>query len=104
MPPHNSNINRPKGTSLRPLRAIGPFIRPYLGTLFLAMGALLVASGAFLALPVAVRYVIDFGFSAADAATVDRYFYAFLGRCPPVRDLRSGPLLFSQLAGRAGGS
>lgn len=79
MPPHNSNINRPKGSSLKPLRAIAPFIRPYLGTLFLAMGALLVASGAFLALPVAVRYVIDFGFSAEDAATVDRYFFGFLG-------------------------
>ncbi len=79
MPPHNSNINRPKGSSLKPLRAIAPFVRPYLGTLFLAMGALLVASGAFLALPVAVRYVIDFGFSAEDAATVDRYFYGFLG-------------------------
>ncbi len=79
MPPHNSNINRPKGTSIKPLRAIAPFIRPYLGTLFLAIGALLVASGAFLALPVAVRYVIDFGFSAEDAATVDRYFYGFLG-------------------------
>ena len=42
------------------------------------IGALLIASGAFLALPVAVRYVIDFGFSAEDAATVDRYFYGFL--------------------------
>jgi ATP-binding cassette subfamily B protein len=78
MPPHSRDINRPKGTSIKPLRAIAPFIRPYLGTLFLAMGALLVASGAFLALPVAVRYVIDFGFSAEDAATVDRYFYGFL--------------------------
>ena len=79
MPPHNSSINRPKGSSIKPLRAIIPYVRPYLGTLFLAMGALLVASGAFLALPVAVRYVIDFGFSSEDAATVDRYFYGFLG-------------------------
>ena len=78
MPPHSRDINRPKASSIKPLRAIAPFIRPYLGTLFLAMGALLVASGAFLALPVAVRYVIDFGFSAEDAATVDRYFYGFL--------------------------
>ena len=78
MPPHSSTINRPKGSSIKPLRAIIPFIRPYLGTLFLAIGALLIASGAFLALPVAVRYVIDFGFSAEDAATVDRYFYGFL--------------------------
>ena len=79
MPRHTPDINRPKGSSLAPLRALAPFIRPYLGTLFLALGALLVASGAFLALPVAVRYVIDFGFSAADAATIDRYFLFFLG-------------------------
>ena len=77
MPPRNHDINRPKGSSVKPLRAIGPFIRPYLGTVFLALGSLLVASSAFLALPVAVRYVIDFGFSAADAATIDRYFYYF---------------------------
>lgn len=73
------DINRPKSNSLAPLRALAGFVRPYLGTLFLAMGTLLVASGAFLALPVAVRYVIDFGFSAADAATIDRYFIFFLG-------------------------
>lgn len=79
MPPSTRDINRPKSNSLRPLRAIIPYIRPYLGTLILALGTLLLASGAFLALPVAVRYVIDFGFSAEDAATVDRYFYFFLG-------------------------
>ena len=79
MPRHIPDINRPKGSSLAPLRALAPFIRPYLGTLFLALVALFVASGVFLALPVAVRYVIDFGFSAADAATIDRYFFFFLG-------------------------
>ena len=73
------DINRPKSNSLVPLRALAAFIRPYLGTLFLALGALFVASGAFLALPIAVRYVIDFGFSTADAATIDRYFIFFLG-------------------------
>ena len=78
MPLHSSTINRPKGSSVKPLRAIVPFVRPYTGTLVLALVALLVASGAFLALPVAVRYVIDYGFSAEDAATVDRYFYGFL--------------------------
>ena len=64
---------------MRPLRALIPFIRPYLGTLLLAMGALLIASGAFLLTPIAVRYVIDFGFSAEDAANVDRYFVYLLG-------------------------
>ncbi|MFZ3115643.1 MAG: ABC transporter transmembrane domain-containing protein [Syntrophales bacterium] len=76
---HVPNSNRPKGSSLTPLRALAPFIRPYLGTLFLALGALFVASGSFLAFPIAVRYVIDYGFSAADAAKIDRYFIFFLG-------------------------
>ena len=79
MPPHTPDINRPKGRSMKPLRALVPFIRPYLGTLFLAVAALLIASGAFLLMPIAVRYVIDFGFSADDAANVDRYFLYLLG-------------------------
>lgn len=79
MPPFNNEIDRPKGRNLRPLWALIPFIRPYLGTLFLAMGALLVASGAFLLTPIAVRYVIDFGFTSEDAASVDRYFVYLLG-------------------------
>ncbi len=79
MPPHSPNINRPKSSSIKPLRAIVPFIRPYLGKLFLALAALLISSAAFLAFPIAVRYVIDFGFNAESASTIDRYFYFFLG-------------------------
>jgi len=75
----NHQTNRPKGRNLRPLWALVPFIRPYLGTLFLAMGALLVASSAFLLTPIAVRYVIDFGFTSEDAASIDRYFLYLLG-------------------------
>ena len=79
MPPNNHDIHRPKGRNLRPLRELVPFIRPYLGTLFVAMGALLLASGALLVIPVAVRYVIDSGFTSEDAASVDRYFFYLLG-------------------------
>jgi ATP-binding cassette subfamily B protein len=79
MPPFSSDVNRPKGSSLKPLRALVPFIRPYTGTLCLAMIALLLASGAFLLTPIAVRYVIDFGFTAEDAANVDRYFFYLFG-------------------------
>ena len=60
MPPFSSDVNRPKGRSLKPLRALWPFIRPYKGTLVAAMVSLLLASGAFLLTPIAVRYVIDF--------------------------------------------
>ena len=79
MPPNNHDIHRPKGRNLNPLRELVPFIRPYLGTLFVAMGALLLASGALLVIPVAVRYVIDSGFTSEDAASVDRYFFYLLG-------------------------
>ena len=79
MPPHSPDIDRPKGRSLTPLRALWPFIRPYKTTLWLALVALLVASGAVLVLPVALRNVIDYGFTAADAEAIDRYFLYFLG-------------------------
>jgi ATP-binding cassette subfamily B protein len=51
-----------------------PFLRPYRGTLVAALGALLVASAAVLALPIALRYLIDNGFVANDVETVNRYF------------------------------
>jgi ATP-binding cassette subfamily B protein len=42
--------------------------------MILALVALLIAAGAMLALPMALRNVIDEGFSAENAAAVDRYF------------------------------
>jgi ATP-binding cassette subfamily B protein len=70
--------DRPKGRSLRPLRALLPFLRPHVGTLLLALGALLVAAAAMLALPVALRYLIDEGMTAGSPDTINRYFIAFL--------------------------
>jgi ATP-binding cassette, subfamily B, bacterial len=70
---------RPKGKSLQSLAALWPFLRPYRGTLVLALLALLIASAAGLALPVAVRYLIDHGMATGDAGTVNSYFIAFLG-------------------------
>src|SRR5690606_24482035 len=64
--------------SLTPLRALWPYIARYRGVFVLAIGALMVASAALLALPVAVRYLIDQGLAAGDAGTVNRYFLAFL--------------------------
>jgi len=69
---------RPKARSLRPLATLWPFIRPYGGTLAAAMAALLVAAVAMLALPVALRYLIDRGFAGGDVGTINRYFEWFL--------------------------
>lgn len=65
---------RPKGSSLKPLRAVLPFMRPYLGTLYAAIAALVLASAAQLALPIAIRYLIDGGLLTENAAHIDRYF------------------------------
>lgn len=70
---------RPKGDSLRPLRALVPYVRPYMGTLYLAMAALVLASVAQLTLPVAIRYLIDAGLLADSAASIDRYFLGLFG-------------------------
>ena len=70
--------DRPKGRSLRPLRALWPYLRRYRGTILLALLALLTASAAMLALPVALRYLIDEGMSTGSTETVNRYFIAFL--------------------------
>ena len=70
--------DRPKSRSLKPLRALLPFLLPYRGTLVLALLALLVAAAAMLALPVALRHLIDQGIASGSSATVDRYFVAFL--------------------------
>jgi len=70
----NISSERPKGSSLRPLRSLVPFILAYRGVLFSALVALLVASAALLALPVALRYLIDNGFAANDVSTINRYF------------------------------
>jgi ATP-binding cassette subfamily B protein len=69
-----NSTERPKGSSLKPLRSLVPFILTYRGTLFAAFAALLVASAAMLALPVALRYLIDNGFAANDVGTINRYF------------------------------
>ena len=56
----------------------------YRGTLFAAFLSLLVASAALLALPVALRYLIDNGFAANDVGTINRYFGWFFAAAAAV--------------------
>ena len=74
----SSPPDRPKARSLGPLRALVPYLRPYRTMLALALAALLVAAAAMLALPVALRYLIDEGLTPSDTDTINRYFVAFL--------------------------
>jgi ATP-binding cassette subfamily B protein len=75
----DSGEERPRGRNLRPLRGLLPYLAPYGRRLALAFLALTLAAAMTLSLPVAVRYMIDLGFSAANAASIDRYFLIMLG-------------------------
>ncbi len=77
--PETSINDRPKSKSLKPLRALLPFLANYRGTIALALLALLVAAGAMLALPIALRFLIDEGLASQSTETIDKYFLAFLG-------------------------
>ncbi|HWX26140.1 MAG TPA: ABC transporter transmembrane domain-containing protein [Steroidobacteraceae bacterium] len=74
----SENAERPRAKTLNPLRALIPFLRPYKGMLLAAMGALLVASVAMLALPLALRQLIDHVVAAKDPGTLNRYLIGFL--------------------------
>ena len=69
---------RPRGRNLRPLLRLTPFLRRYKLQMVMAVLALLAAAGATLAVPVAVRRIIDNGFTTENAALVDRYFMAMM--------------------------
>ena len=69
---------RPKGKDLRPLARLSPYLARYKGRAVLALVALLAAAAATLAVPIAVRRVIDNGFTAANATLVNQYFAVML--------------------------
>jgi ATP-binding cassette subfamily B protein len=59
---------------LRPLLALAPYVARYRGRAFLAFIALTVAALTTLVVPVAVRRMIDFGFSPEGIAMINSYF------------------------------
>jgi ATP-binding cassette, subfamily B, bacterial len=59
---------------LRPLAALLPYVLRYRGRVAAAFAALLVAALATLAVPLALRRMIDFGFSPDRIGLIDRYF------------------------------
>ena len=63
-----------RAVSLRPLLTLKPYLMRHPGTLALAGVALVVSAAAMLAIPLAVRRVIDLGFGSHDGLFVDRYF------------------------------
>ncbi len=63
---------------LRPLASLLPYVARYRGRALAALAALIVAALATLAVPLAVRRMIDVGFSAANTSLIDNYFLVML--------------------------
>jgi ATP-binding cassette subfamily B protein len=61
-------------TRLRPLLALAPYVARYRGRALLALIALTVAAFTTLLVPVAVRRMIDFGFTPRGIALINSYF------------------------------
>jgi ATP-binding cassette subfamily B protein len=74
----SSPAERPKAKSLNPLLALRPFLRPYWPMMVGAIFALLIAAAAQLALPVALRQLIDHVFAEKNLGTINRWFLGFL--------------------------
>ena len=62
------------GAKLRPLLALAPYVARYRGRAILAFISLTIAAITTLVVPVAVRRMIDFGFSPEGIAMINSYF------------------------------
>ena len=68
-----------KRASLKPLLALKPNLLRHKGMLAAAFVALIVSAGATLAVPMAVRRMIDLGFSGIEPDLIDKYFVTLVG-------------------------
>jgi len=64
---------------LRPLVSLVPYVKRYRWRAISALGALIVAALTTLVVPIAVRRMIDFGFTARGLALIDSYFLVMIG-------------------------
>jgi ATP-binding cassette subfamily B protein len=71
---HTPAPDERRSLNLRPLAGLVPYIVRYRGRAGAALAALIVASLTTLIVPVAVRRMIDFGFSDKAAQLIDSYF------------------------------
>lgn len=68
----------PRARTLQTLAKLIPFVWPYWRVAAAALAFLAIAAGASLLMPVAVKDMIDHGFSKDDAARVDQVFLALM--------------------------
>jgi ATP-binding cassette subfamily B protein len=74
----SSPAERPKAKSLNPLLALLPFLRPYRAMIVGGFFALLIAAAAQLALPVALRQLIDHVFAEKNLGVINKWFFGLI--------------------------
>jgi ATP-binding cassette subfamily B protein len=74
----NEAVKLPGRRQLRPLVALWPYIWRHPGMVLVAFAALIASAAAMLAVPVAVRGMIDFGFAGTGGGAIDGYFLALI--------------------------
>jgi ATP-binding cassette subfamily B protein len=84
-PPRSASPSEPDGPapkrrkSLRPLASLLPYVKRYRWQALGALGALVLAALTTLVVPVAVRRMIDFGFTGRGLALINSYFLVMIG-------------------------
>ncbi len=94
---------RASRASLGALRSVLPYALAHKGRIAAALVALFIASAATLVVPIAVRQMIDFGFSDANGGVIRSLFHRHAGRRRRARDRLGRALLLRHDARRAGG-
>jgi ATP-binding cassette subfamily B protein len=72
-------VTAERRVDLWPLASLVPYIRRYRWRALCALGALIVAAATTLIVPIAIRRMIDFGFTARGVALIDSYFLVMIG-------------------------
>src|SRR5271165_3113048 len=70
---------KPRRAPLGALKPLAPYALVYRMRIVWALTALLIASAATLVVPIAVRRMVDFGFSDSNAGLIRAYFLAMIG-------------------------
>src|ERR1700678_2775240 len=68
-----------RGSNLQPLASLLPYVKRYRWRVVAALAALILAAITTLVVPIAVRRMIDFGFTARGVALIDSYFLVMIG-------------------------
>jgi ATP-binding cassette subfamily B protein len=71
-------LEQPK-VKLRPLASLLPYVKRYRGRALAALGALILAALTTLIVPIAVRRMIDFGFTERGINLINSYFLVMIG-------------------------